>query len=148
MNPARGLVILKVYLFHALGSLVTLLFCPQFGISLTGKSLLMPLLMDIHPALCFFGCGLLWMIVGQLLTFAFLSLDEHRVLGNTEWGLGLSVIAISLLFFGCLGQVQFDEWLISWLAGGGITLGLFNIKLTLNQRRRKLIAAQATKLPL
>lgn len=86
LNPPYPMIVLKLFSYHVVGSFVTLLFCPQFGISLTGSEGLMPYLMGVHPALCFFVCGVTWMVVGQALTYRLLTLDEQRVLGRSRVG--------------------------------------------------------------
>lgn len=129
LNPSYPWTVLKLFAFHAAGSFITLLFCPQFGISLTGSDGLMPYLMRIHPALCFFFCGISWMLVGQTLTYALLTFDEQRILGRSRWGLAFSIIVLSVLVFGCLGEVQLDRWLVLWGTGGVAVVGLFNAPL-------------------
>ncbi|MBI3295548.1 MAG: hypothetical protein HYZ71_12555 [Deltaproteobacteria bacterium] len=126
LNPSLSVTVTKFFLFQAVGSLVTLTFCPQFGLSLTGSLGFMPYLMQIHPAVCFFFCGLSWMAIGQGLNYFFLTIDEQRVVGNSRWGIAFASIALSLLFFGCLGRIQIDGWLAIWALGALLVTLVFN----------------------
>ena len=135
LNPSLSRTLGKSFVLHAAGSLVTLALCPQFGVSVTGSHGLMPYLMAIHPALCFFACGVLWMVIGEILSLVFLSFDEQRVLGSTRWGLSFSLILLSLLGFACFGHVQIDTWLVVWLLGAlSVAFGL-NLRLLFQFRR-------------
>lgn len=136
LNPSVPFAVSKLFAFHVVGSLVTLLFCPQFGLSLLAHAG-MPLefLMRFHPGLCFVGCGLIWMVGGQALSFAFLTLDEQRVLGGLRWGSALSVVLLSILFFGCLGRLQVDEWLGFWILGALSAILFFNWQTARTLRR-------------
>lgn len=118
LNPSIPWTVFKVFLFHVLGSAVTLFFCPQYGISFIGSSQgIMPYIIKIHPAFCFVACGFIWMIGGQLLSYFLLTIDEKRVMGGYRWGFGFAAIGMSLLMFGCLGQLNFDLWLGLWILG-------------------------------
>lgn len=136
LNPSIPRTIFKLFLFHVVGSAVTLLFCPQYGLSLIGSSQgILPHLMRIHPAVCFISCGLLWMVGGQALAYAFFTLDEKRVLGSYRWGAGFGVILLSLLFFGCLGSLTFDFWFALWMLGALSIIILCNIQMDLKLRK-------------
>lgn len=127
LHPSRSLTLLKVFLFHAAGSLVTLVFCPQYGLSLLRPLGVVPdLLMRVHPAVCFFGCGVLWMIGGQALTYRLLTIDEQRVMGNLRWGMALTITVVTILLFACVGSLEWDLWLALWALGAGTVSLAFN----------------------
>ncbi len=135
LNPSILWTLIKVFLFHVFGSASTLLFCPQYGLSLIGSSQgVMPYLMKIHPAFCFVVCGIIWMVGGQVLSYFFLTLDEKRVLGNYRWGFAFGAIALSLLGFACLGSLTFDLWLGLWLVGALTIITLCNVSIGLELR--------------
>lgn len=129
LSPSLGFIIIKLLFFHAIGSFITLLFCPQFGISITGINGIMTSVMQIHPALCFFLCGVMWMLVGQALTYSLLTWDEQRIIGQTRWGFGLGIMLLTVLIFGCLGRIDFDWWFSIWALGGVGVIFLFNWKI-------------------
>ena len=126
LNPSLPFTFGKLFLFHVIGSFIALLFCPQFGISLTGSMGLMGYFMRVSPGLCFFGCGLLWMVGGQALTYVFLTFDEQRVLGGYRWGALFTILSLSILLFGCIGALRIDEWLLFWVLGAATITASFN----------------------
>lgn len=135
LNPSLPRTLGKIFLFHVVGSFVTLLFCPQFGISLRNSLGIMGYMMAIHPAVCFLGCGLLWMVGGQALTYAFLTMDEQRVLGRYRWGAVFTIFLLSVLLFGCLGSLRVDEWLLYWIVGASAVTFAFNWPVVQTLRR-------------
>lgn len=141
LHPSRSWTMAKVLLFHVVGSLATLALCPQYGLSLVESWGVLPdLMMEVHPALCFFGCGLMWMVGGQALSYRFLTIDEKRVLGNSRWGMALTITLLSILFFACVGSLDFDLWLGLWILGALSVSGLFNWRITAEQRRFRVAA--------
>ncbi len=138
LNPSLPVALAKFFGFHVLGSFVTLLMCPQFGLSLFDSAGLMPeFLMEIHPGLCFFGCGLMWMVVGQALTYLFFTIDEQRILGAYRPAGIITVLLLSVLLFGCLGSLRLDEWLLFWILGAGAITFAFNWPIERKLRRWK-----------
>lgn len=135
INPSLRFTIGKLFLFHVAGSFITLLFCPQFGISLTGSLGLMGYLMSVSPGLCFFGCGLLWMVVGQALTYLFFTIDEQRILGRYRWGTVFTILLLSVLLFTCIGGLRIDEWLLLWVLGAITISATFNWPVVYTLRR-------------
>ena len=127
LNPSFPWVLFKVFLLHLVGSTATLLFCPQYEISFGASQGIMPYLMDVHPAICFIACGLIWMIGGQLLTFLLLTLDEKRILGGHRWSFALAAIGLSLVTFECLGNLSLDLWLALWILGALSIVALCNV---------------------
>lgn len=126
LNPSLPFTIGKIFLFHVVGSFITLLFCPQFGISLTGSLGVMGYLMGVSPGLCFFGCGLIWMVIGQALTYAVFTIDEQRILGQYRWGAIFTILLLSILLFACVGALRLDEWLLLWVLGAATVTATFN----------------------
>lgn len=139
--PSIPRSVAKLLACNATGSVLTLLLCPQYGLSLTGAQGVMPWLMGLHPALCFFVCGLLWMLGGQFLAKVFLSWDEQRVLSGYYWGAGFSFILVSVLAFACIGSLTLDGWLIAWGLGAVVVTSAFTFRLRARVRRIE-IAAQ------
>jgi hypothetical protein len=131
LNPPLPLVVSKLFAFHVVGSLFTLILCPQYGLSLFGSLGVLPsFIMQIHPALCFFVCGVMWMIGGQSMTFAFLTIDEQRVLGHGRWATAFSITVLSVLLFACVGSLTLDLWFALWVFGAGSVILFFNWRAT------------------
>ena len=140
LNPPISKAVSKLFVFNAAGSLTTLALCPQYGLSLTNSHGLMPYLMQIHPAFCFFVCGGLWMIVGQMLANLFLAWDERRVLSHYYWGAGFAFIIFSVLLFACIGTLTLDLWLLAWGFGAATVVGAFNFRLRGKVARAQVVA--------
>ncbi len=140
LNPSLPKSVGKLFICNALGSSLTLFLCPQYGLSLTNMQGVMPWLMNVHPALCFFVCGLPWMMGGQILANLFLSWDERRVLSRYYWGTGFSFILFSVLAFACLGSLTFDGWLVAWGLGALAVSSAFAIRIRLRVNRALLAA--------
>lgn len=94
LRPRRTRVALKVSIIHLIASLVSLLICPQFGISpLGGDTGVMAFLMSWGWAACAAGCGAIFMIGTGSLTAILLKPDEKRVFGNFQ-GWVFSALAV------------------------------------------------------
>lgn len=140
LNPSIPLTVSKLFLLNLVGSVATLSLCPQYGLSLTGSMGIMHYLMGIHPALCFFVCGLLWMLGGQVLASFLLNWDEQRVLSQYYWGAGFSFILFSVLGFACLGSLTLDLWLLFWAVGAMAVIFTFGSRIKIKLRRFESLA--------
>jgi hypothetical protein len=123
LNPSPWIVFSKVALLHALMGSVTLLFCPQFGISLFGGMGLMGIFMRYGEQGCMLGCGAVFLGGSALAASLLLKTEEVRVLRKTEI-LQIAVLGLlSLGVFICMGVGVVFEMLLFWLLGsilGGI----------------------------
>lgn len=128
LNPSLKLAVTKLFGLNAVGSIATLSLCPQYGLSITGGHGLMPYFMNISPAFCFFMCGLLWMVGGQILANFVLSWDERRILSRYYWGTMFSFILFSVLAFACVGTLTLDTWLLYWVGGALAVMGYFGLR--------------------
>lgn len=135
LKPSLKKAIAKLFILNAAGSVATLVLCPQYGLSLTGTMGLMPFLMERSPALCFFVCGLLWMMGGQILANWFVTWDERRVLSHYYWGAGFSFILFSILAFACFGSLTMNLWLLLWILGGLAVITAFDFRSRLQMNR-------------
>lgn len=117
MNPSAFKVFSKISVVHLIIGFVTLLFCPQFGISLTSLAGLTHYLMPLGHEFCTFVCGAVF--VGTSLFVAGFYLKREEVLALKENLLlhNLSLASLSIGFFIALdGNVIFTMGLL-WLAG-------------------------------
>jgi hypothetical protein len=80
LRPSALKVFGKITFIQFFVGLVTLLFCPQFGLSLTSSMGLMPYLMKYGESVCMLGCGALFMGASLLSASFLLKPEEVRVL--------------------------------------------------------------------
>lgn len=133
LSPPLVPTMAKLLAIHLVGSFVTLLFCPQFGLGFVSPlAKATEWLMDINPALCFLMCGCLWGFGGEVLTSFVMNIDERRVSNRYKLGAVFSLLLLVILAFACLGRVTFDQWLGWWFAGAvSVTLAgslVYNLK--------------------
>lgn len=123
LNPSPVAVFFKAGLIQIVVGFISLLFCPQFGLSLTGIHGIMHFMMQFGERACMFGCGTLFAGSSLLFSSVLLTSDEVRTLRKHEI---LQVTLLSLLALGsflCLGAEIFETVTLLWLAGsvlGGI----------------------------
>lgn len=128
LHPSVWSVFLKLSAIHAIVGGVTLLFCPQFGFSLTSGMGLMGLFMRWGEQACMLGCGAVFM-GGSLLTASLaLRPEEVRAIRKTEL-LQITVLALlSVGAFVCTGTAAVESLALFWILGsilGG--LGTFEL---------------------
>jgi hypothetical protein len=126
LHPGLFLVFTKVALIHTLVGAMTLLACPQFGISLTGNHGLMPYLMQYGENICMLGCGAFFTALSLLAASLLLRPEEVRVFkGNQILQLAsLATYSIgAFLFLG--GEVVVALaliWSLGAILGGALML--------------------------
>jgi len=129
LSPSIPKAVSKLFALNAVGSIATLALCPQYGLTFTGSHGLMHYMMQVHPAFCFFVCGILWMIGGQALSNMLLTWDERRVLSHYYWGAGFGFVLFSVLSFACFGSLTLDLWLLFWAVGALVVVGAFDLRI-------------------
>ena len=126
MNPAALTVFTKVVFIQAVVGAVSLLFCPQFGVSLTSSLGIMPYLMKFGESVCMLGCGGLFAGLSLLAASLLLKPEEVRSLKQHEVLHLVSLATLSLGAFLCLGgEIVFTlglVWLLGAVLGGAISL--------------------------
>jgi len=128
LNPSAWTVFSKVGVVQAIVGLVSLLFCPQFGFSLTGSHGIMHFFMQFGMSVCMAACGTLFVGTSLLISALVLRADEVRVLRRNRI---LQVAALSLLTAGaffCLGAEVLELVTLAWL-GGAILGGMGTLEL-------------------
>jgi hypothetical protein len=128
MNPTGLQIFQKLTLIQLVTGMATLLFCPQFGISLTGSTGLMGVLMKYGDNVCIAGCGALFLSSSALASILLLRPEELRVLKRNQL-LQFPVLALTTLgIFICLGAPVISTLGISWfmgsMLGGFLTFGV------------------------
>jgi hypothetical protein len=126
LNPSAISVFTKAVIIQLFVGLVTLLFCPQFGISLTSSYGIMPYLMKYGESVCMLGCGALFTSVSFFIASFVLRPEEVRALKQHEV---LHLISIATLFLFALiyfgGEVALTlglVWMLGAVVGGALTL--------------------------
>jgi hypothetical protein len=126
LHPSAIKVFGKLTLVTFLVGAITLLFCPQFGVSLTSSMGLMYYLMPLGSTVCFVGCG--GFFVGASIFIASLILKPEEILSLKEHAV-LQLLSLSLLSLGALlclgGEVVLTlglVWALGAVVAGGLSL--------------------------
>ena len=123
LNPTALSVFAKISLIHFVSSMVTLVFCPQFGISLTSNMGIMPYLMKYGEGVCMLGCGAVFTGLSFFAASLFLRPEQVLVFHNNRI-LQLSLLStLSLGAFLCMGGSVVASLGMIWIVGavlGGV----------------------------
>ena len=126
LHPSAMKVFGKVLFIQFAVGLITLLFCPQFGISLTSSHGIMPYLMKFGDTVCMLGCGGLFTALSFLVASFALKPEEVRSLRKHEVLQLVSLATLSLGAFVCVGgEVVLTLgliWILGAVIGGVATL--------------------------
>lgn len=134
LHPSFWQVLGKLALVQAAGGALTLLFCPQFGLSFSNNYGLMYYLMQFGENVCMAGCGALFTGVCFLIASLALKPEEVRVLRKHRLLQVSSVAALSLGFLLCIGSDVAEGIAVVW-GLGAIVGGLATLELGWNLRR-------------
>lgn len=123
LKPSFWSVFAKVSAIHAVVGFVTLLFCPQFGLSLSDGMGLMALFMKFGDQGCMVGCGAVFMSGSALTASLLLKREELSVIRRTEVLQVVTLTFLSMGIFICAG-VGIVAGLGAFWALGSIVGGL------------------------
>ena len=136
LNPAAWRVFSRLTLIHAVVGTLTLLFCPQFGVSPLSEMGLMSLFMQFGEGACMLACGAVYVGTSLLAASFLLRPEELRVLRRTE---ALQIPLLGLLSIGafiCFGaSIVAEMTILTWLLGS-ILGGMFTLELGYFIRKR------------
>jgi hypothetical protein len=138
LNPPAINVFGKTSLIHFVIGGATLLFCPQFGFSVTSSMGLMPYLMRYGDGVCMLGCGALFTSLSLLATSFVLRPEEVRVLERNRV---VQVAALSTLSLGallCFGSSIVLTLGLVWFLGA-LLGGIASLELGWFIRRRQFV---------
>ena len=121
LNPSSLAVFIKLSFIHFIVGFVTLLFCPQFGVSVTSQLGLMPYLMRFGHEVCTFACGSIFVGTSILISTFYLNPEEIKVLRHYGFLQFLALATLSIGFFVAFGAEIVLSLGLIWLAGA--TLG-------------------------
>ena len=99
LRPSSLSVFGKVLAIHVVVGLITLSYCPQFGVGLTSGMGLMPFLMKFGESVCMLGCGALFLSFSLLAASLLLRTEEVRIL---KQNIVLQILSLSVLSIGTL----------------------------------------------
>ncbi len=125
LNPSGLHIFFKLGVIQIFIGSIILLFCPQFGMSLTDEHRIMHLFMRLGTQGCMFACGTLFVGTSLLISAYVLNFDELRVLRKHQ-AIQISALSLASMFvFLLFGADVFEILTIAWLAGailGGVAL--------------------------
>lgn len=128
LNPSFLQVFGKISYIHFIVGFFTLLFCPQFDISITSQFGLIPYFMQFGHEVCTFACGAIFVGLSLLASSFHLKPEDIKVLKEYEFLQLLVLSSLSLGFFVALGaEVVLSLgiiWLVGAIVGGILTLNL------------------------
>lgn len=126
LHPSGIRVFLKTAALQTVLGFVTLLFCPQFGISLTSSSGIMPYLMKYGDSVCMLGCGAVFTSLSLLAASLLLKPEEVRALKERQvLQLGFLVVLSLFAFMFLGGEVALSvavAWSLGAIIGGALSL--------------------------
>lgn len=124
--PRNTIVFSKLVLTQGFISLITLLFCPQFSLSLTNNHKLFHYFHhNFGPYICMLICGSIFLGIGGLFSSSLLSIAEIKKIKESKvfYYFGLSILALgTLLLFGA--KLYFTMTMI-WMIGAIVSGVLF-----------------------
>lgn len=136
LNPSSWKVFSKMTFIHAVVGTITLLFCPQFGISLFSDMGLMALFMQFGEIACMFGCGSVFLGGSALVSALILRPEEIKVIRKNRWVQFSILSGFSLGALICLGASVVMTLGVAWFMGS-ILAGLGSLELGWMLRRIK-----------
>lgn len=128
LQPSFWKVLLKIAGIQAAAGAVSLLFCPQFGVSFTSSNGLMPYLMRFGLGVCMLGCGAFFTGLSLLIASWLLRPEEVRALRERRLFQLTVVAALSLGAFICSGAEVLASLALAW-ALGAIVGGMATLEL-------------------
>ncbi len=118
-NPSTGGVIAKFLALQVSSGMVTLAICPQFGIGLGNHSgVLHALHANLHPALYYLSCGVLFVLMGALFSGLASNRRELKALGGAKYLFFGSYSLWAYLALLILGTESFPLISAFWIMGG------------------------------
>lgn len=137
LNPSFMKVFGKISSTHFVIGFFTLLFCPQFDISITSQLGLVPFLMQFGHEVCTFGCGVIFVGMSVLFSSFYLKPEELKMLKKHQILQLLVLSSLTLGFFIAIGAEIVLSLGLIWLTGAFVG-GILSLNLGLSLRRLQL----------
>lgn len=124
--PPQWLIFGKLFFIEAVTGVATLFICPQFDLGFGGHN---ELLHTLHEALNTFSfyliCGLIFVVLGAVISGIFLSRDEIRVINKSKYIYYLIYACTAYFIFTLFGAEVLMISLTAWILGSfmGNTIG-------------------------
>jgi hypothetical protein len=130
LNPDFKVVFFKLFSIQAFIGILTMLFCPQFEMSLTNQDQLFHYFHHTFGVYgCFAVCGVLFIGTGAIFASHLLNINEVRKVRSHRILYYFSLTGLAVSFFLFLGAQVYFEMLAAWMFGaivGGVSLFEFN----------------------
>lgn len=134
LNPSHKLIFYKLVLIHGFIGLLTMLFCPQFSLSLTNNYQLFHYFHHTFgEAVCSIICGAIFLGSGTIFAAALLNPLQIKKIKDSQllYYVSLSIITVSI--FTVLGMDLYLKLVFFWILGA---VGASMIILNLSSRLR------------
>ncbi|CBW25808.1 putative membrane protein [Halobacteriovorax marinus SJ] len=138
LNPNKSIVFAKLLFLQLFVGILTMLFCPQFQMSLTNNHQLFHYFHhNFGEYICMMICGAIFLGSGAVVAAYTLDLEEVRVIRRTNGLFYLAISGIALVGFLTFGAKLYLDLTLIWVIGA--SLGA-SVMLALNNfLRRKLL---------
>ena len=121
LNPSAAGTFLKLAAVVAVTGMVSLLFCPQFGLSFTHNRVgLMHYFMTLGPYFCMAACGTVFLGSGALLASIALTSAEVRLIRRNRMLYFPALAAAALGLFVCAGAQALVLMAGYWFVGSAL----------------------------
>lgn len=121
LNPSHKKVFGKFFIIQALIGFLTLIFCPQFDLSLTNNYELFHFFHHkFGENICMVLCGSIFIGSGAIFTAYILKASEIRKIKELRFSYYLSISIIALLIFFLLGSQVYLNLAVLWIIGASI----------------------------
>jgi hypothetical protein len=119
LDPTSSLILLKLSIVHAFMGSLTMVFCPQFEMSLTANQ---DAFHFFHRTFGYHGClaicGMIFLGSGALFASLIFKRDEVRKINSKFYFFFPTLCLLSLGLFFVLGARPYIDIVFSWSAGG------------------------------
>lgn len=126
LNPSASSVAMKLITIHAFVGIITMLFCPQFSLSLTNNyDVFHYFHHTFGTAICNIICGAIFMGTGAIFAVSILSTPEVRKIRRSPilYYSALSIVSISVFFI--LGVEMYLSMILLWGLGAVVSSSIF-----------------------
>lgn len=122
LNPSKQIVFLKLLSLQLFVGLLTMLFCPQFEMSLTNNHKLFHYFHHNFGAnICMMLCGAIFLGSGAVVASYLLDLEELRVIKQSRGLFALAISGLSLVIFLLFGAKFYLDLTLLWVLGATLS---------------------------
>lgn len=126
LNPKVSTVYIKLLFTQAVVGISTLLFCPQFSLSLTNQHDLFHFFhRNLGHQICMAICGIIFIGTGSLVAASLLRRNELKLINNNLILFTVSITAIAVTSFLFVGAQVYLDALAFWYLGAVLSSCLF-----------------------